>query len=288
MGAKLLADELAAVAAGVRDGKVSARVDSLTRGAAAQTIVCDNATGTAGDKLFITVPGRARYAFTAVTGAAVAANGEYSIDTSDTAMASSLVLAINAVAGIKHILTATSSTDTVTVTAQLPGTWAHTITLLKSVTQAGTLTLGGATLTGGDDIFTKPQITITFGSADIVANDTISIGSIEYTWVASASTANEITLSTTPATAAANFNTKINADTRWAGLITSSVVTETVTLTWEGDPRVGQHILMTIAETNSGSVVLNGTVLITNAESFTLGTTATGSSTTRVYGRGAA
>ncbi len=287
---KPLAEELIAIASGVRNGKVIARVDSCTRGFSSQTIACDFATATAGDKIYITVPGFPRYVFTGVAGTAVAASGQYSIDTSDDAIATSLAAAINAVVGTSFHMTAVAVTDTITITANQPGTWADAITLVKAVTTAGAFTLGGSTFTGGDDILDQPSLAIVFGSANITAGDTISIGAIEYTWAASASTINEITLSTTEATAATNFAAAINADARWTGLISATRDTATVTLTWLGDPRAGQHALITtVAETNAGAVAPAGTVLVTGTEVGAVGTTLTGSSTTRTYGgKGAA
>lgn len=286
---KPLAEELIAIASGVRDGKVTARVDSVTRGAASQTVTCDNATATAGDLLHITIPGFPRYSLTAVSGSATAASGEYSIDTSDAAMATSLAAAINALPGLSRHVSAEAASDVVTITARQLGTWAHSIALVKDVTNSGALTLGGSTMSGGDDVLAQPSLVVTFGAADIAANDTTSIGAIEYTWVASASATNEITLSTTPATAASNFAAKINADTRWTGLLSASADDDDVTLTWLGDPRAGQHVVCTIAVTNSGSIALGGTEMIAGAESLVLGTTVTGSSTCRTFGgKGAA
>jgi hypothetical protein len=287
---KPLAEELIAIASGVRVGKVIARVDSCTRGAASQTIAMTQASCTAGDKIHIHLPGRGRHTLTAVSGTPVAASGEYAIITSDTATGDSVEAAILAMPGLQHYVTADNASGTVTVTALEPGTWAHGILLEKVVTTGAAVTLGGATLSGGDDILDQPSLAIVFGSANITAGDTISLGAIEYTWAASASTDNEITLSTTEATAAANFATKINADARWTGLVSAAVETATVTLTWLGDPRAGQHALVTtIAETNAGAVAPGGTVLVTGTEVGSVGTTLTGSSTCRTFGgKGAA
>lgn len=284
LAAGLLGAELMAIANGSRDGKFSARVDSVTRGAASQTIAMTQASATVGDKIYIEGPGVGRFTLTAAT-SPTAANGEYAIITSDDATGASLAAAINALPGLKTRFTAVNSSGTVTVTAVELGTWAHAWTLRKNVTTGGAVTLGGATFSGGDDILTQPTISIVFGSANITAGDTISIGAIEYTWAASASNVNEITLSTTEATAATNFTTAINADTRWTGLISASRVDATVTLTWLGDPRAGQHALITtVAETNAGAVGPAGSVLVTGTEVGSVGTTLTGSSTTRTYG----
>ena len=132
------------------------------------------------------------------------------------------------------------------------------------------------------------DIEVALDLSEIAADDTISIGAVEYTWKASASGDDEITLSFTEATAATNFAAKINADARWTGILSASVATATVTLTWLADPRLCQHILVTYAETNAGSVVPAGTVIITGAEAPLIGSTVTGQSAIRNWGQGAA
>lgn len=269
-----------------KDAKATVRVDSVTRGAAAATITCVQASATAGDELHFTIPGYPRVTLTAVTGAATASDGEYSIDTSNTAMGASLDAAIEANALLKRHLTVTNSTGTVTVTAREPGTWAHDIIIGKSVTTAAAHVI--TAMSGGDDVLAKPSITVTFGSADITANDTISVGARKYTWVSSADADGEITLSATPATAATNFAAAINDDDTWTGLLTAEADDEDVTLTWEGDPRAGAHIIVDYAESNSGSVTLGGTAVTGSGEAFAIGTTIASESTARTFGRGAA
>jgi hypothetical protein len=277
-----------------KDHKVLARVDSVTRGSASLTVTVESDDTTAGDKLYIQpYAGGPRIALTAVaTAAEVTAapkTGLWSLATAtDTAKAQSLRDAINAHQGLNGYMVATESSGVVTLTFN-PGTWAHSAKVTKAVTTANALSISAASPTGGDDILQKPSIAVTFGSANIAADDTISIGARKYTWKASASADGEITLSTTEATAATNFADAINADATWTGLITAIAADAVVTLTWEGDPRVGQHIVMDFAETNSGSVSLGGTAVIGTGEAFVLGTTVTGSSTARTFGgRGAA
>lgn len=124
--------------------------------------------------------------------------------------------------------------------------------------------------------------TVTFGSADIVADDTVSVGGVTFTWKASAASQDEITLSTTEATAATNFAAAVNAHTDLQGLISASVATAVVTLTWLGAPRVGEHITLARTETNGGSVTLGAATLVSSA------TLTVGSTTTRVYPGGSA
>ncbi len=196
-------------------------------------------------------------------------------------MVDRIVAAILAVPGLSRLLTASNNAGTVTWTARRAGSWGNSVVLNKELTNAAAHVITAAS--GGKDTSAKPSMTVTFGAADIAANDTISIGGRKYTWKAAASADGEITLSTTPATAATNFAAAVNADATWTGLITASVATDVVTLEWQGDPRVGKHIVMDYTETNATSIVLGGTVIIGTGESFTLTTTATGQSATKRY-----
>lgn len=280
-GLARLARELGMLAS--RDHKVLARVDSCTRGAAAGSVVLDISDGTAGDRLFISVPGYPRQTISIVASGAVAANGEINAGSNDTTAGDELVAAIRANPTLHQHLSAVNTTGTVALTARYPGSWAHDVLLTKDESDGGTFTL--TQLTGGDDLLDQPTMDIVFGTPDITANDTISIGARTYTWKASASADGEITLSTTPATAATNFAAAVNADTNLAGICTASVDTATVTLTFVCDPRLAQHIVVAYTESNAGSVVPAGTVVgVTGAEAPLIGTTVTGSSTTRTYG----
>lgn len=274
--------KLAAIAGGIEGGTVGVRVDSALGKAASGTVVCTQADLAAGDLLHFFVPGYAApFTLTAVASSPTAADGEFSIETSDDAVGDSLEAAISALAGLREHVTASNASGTVTVTAKRVGSAGNSIKMAAVLDTAGSLAL--TQLSGGLEISAKPSMTVTFGSADIAADDTISIGARKYTWKASAILDGEITLSTTEATAAANFAAAVNADATWTGLITASADGTVVTLTWEGDPRLGQHVVMDFAETNSGSVALGGTAVIGSGEAFTLGTTVTGSSATKRY-----
>lgn len=286
-GASRLAREVASALV-ARDSKILARVDSVTRGAAVATLVATQADATAGDEMHFLIPGEQRVTLTAVAGAATAADGEYSIDTSDTAVGASMQLAIAADPLLSRYFSSSAATGTVTITAKEAGSWAHSVYIDEE------LTTGTAWATtqfaGGDDILDQPTMDIVFGTPNITADDTLSIGARKYTWKASASADGEITLSTTETTAATNFAAAVNADTNLTGICTASVATATVTLTFVCDPRLAQHIVVAYTEANAGSVVPAGTVVgVTGAEAPLLGSAVTGSSSTRTYGgRGAA
>ena len=281
-GIAALAAQLSAIAAGVQGGTVDVRVDEVAGVAAAGTVVCLYASASVGDKLHMLVPGYAApFTVTAVTGTANAAAGEYSIDTSSSAMATSLASAINALAGARELLSAQASTATVTVTSRTRGVAGNGIRLEKQVTNTAALTLTQPS--GGLANTDRPTITVTFGTPDIVANDKFSIGSRVYTWKASASADGEITLSTNPTTAATNFAAAINADSTWKGLLSATRASAVVTLTWTGGPRVGEHLVCSYTETNAGSVVLGGVTLLGNDRALNSKVAFTSNSTSSRY-----
>jgi len=106
--------------------------------------------------------------------------------------------------------------------------------------------------------------TCTLGSADIVADDTVLIGSVTLTWKADGSgSEDQVTLSTTEATAATNLAAAINAHTKLVGVVTASVASAVVTVTSDQDPRSAIHINTSRTETNSGSVTWGGANLTT-------------------------
>jgi len=270
-----------------KPSRVLARVDSVTRGAAVGTVQCDEAVGTVGDTIDFYLPGiNGRKRITCVATGGTAAAGTISLDGTDNAMALALQAALVYDRRFNELYSTSVTTDTLTITARDPGTWAHATNIVKTVTTAGTFTI--VQLAGGDDILDQPTMDIVFGTPNIVADDTISIGNYEYVWKAAASADNEITLSATEATAATNFAAKINGDARWTGILVATRNTATVTLTFVADPRLCQHILVTYAETNAGSVVPAGTVMITGAEAPIIGTTITGNSAIRNWGAGTA
>lgn len=271
-----------------KDVKILARVDSATRGAAAGSLVADESDATTGDELAIVIPGRKTVILEVVASSPTYSAGEVDGSAaSDTLFGDEFVAAFQAHPELKDTFSASNSSGTVTITCLNLGSWGNSITFTEDVTSNSPF--DPTDPSGGDDILDQPTMDIVFGSPNITADDTISIGAREYTWKATASADGEITLSTTPATAAAAFVTAVNADTNLTGIVTASRSSATVTLTFVADPRLCQHIIITYDESNSGSVVPAGTELITGAEAPLLGSTVTGSSSTRTYGqRGAA
>lgn len=270
-----------------KDAKVTARVDSMTRAAAAGTCVADVTDCTEGDTLDILVPNYGTWTITVTDGTNDYPNGQVDLnDASDSAFGDSIAACFNQMPGLKDILSASNSSGTVTVTARQPGTWGNSIVFTE--TASSNSPFAPTSPSGGTDILDSPTMTVTFGTPNITANDTISIGARVYTWKASASADGEITLSATETTAATNFAAAVNADAHMTGICTASVNSAVVTLTFVCDPRIAKHIGVDFTETNAGSVVLGGVATGgATSETPTPAGIVTGSSTTRTYERGA-
>lgn len=267
--------------------KVVARVDSSTRGAASQTVDVVVADGTAGDTLTLRFPSYGQQStFSAVATGGTAASGTYSLDAgSNTLAAQELRDAINADALASRLVVATESSGTVTITALEAGSWAHEITLKKDVTTGTALALGAATLAGGDDVLDQPTETVTFNTDTnaLAGDDTVSVGSVTFTWKASPSGENQIDISAVDATAASNFAAAVNAHSKLQGVVDAEAASGVVTLTYKGNPREGELLLCQKSETNAGAMTFG------NSGVFAAGTTQAYESTARIYGsRGAA
>lgn len=281
-----LASVLTDAAHGVRGARVRVRVDSSAPVAAEGTVLVEADDTVAGDILRIFLPSGEQFAFEAVAldadVTAAPGTGLWSLETvTDTAQAVSLKNAINAMPGLRDAVVATESSGTVTITSLIGGTRGNSVSYVKAVTTAGALTLTQPS--GGYDHGALATATITCGTANITADDTLTIGSVVLTWKASAATEDEVTLSTTEATAATNLTAAINAHSKLSGLIVATRATAVVTITYQGSPREGELIYLARTEVNSGSVTLSPTTTMASGA-----TEAVTSTSATVYALGVA
>lgn len=227
-------------------GRLRVSIDESTPKAATGTIACSRTNSVAGDKLLV---GDA--VLTVVDGAATAASGQFSRDTSDTAMGTSLHAALSAYPAAKAWVTSSDGgAGTVTVTARVPGSFGNSVVLAKNVTTGGALTLSGAALSGGVDPGSLTSVNGTFSGAG-TANDTLTFGSVVLTLKASAANEDEITIGGSAAATATNTIAAINAHSKLKGLLLASsggsgVVTVQLVA---GCGRLGR--LVTLAEASS-------------------------------------
>lgn len=257
-----LVEDITGIASGAIPGKFAVRVDGSAAAAAVGTVVVDQSNCTAGDLLLVSIPGIPPVKLTAVADDddATSGSGNWSIETaSDDTTGEQLEACINTHPVLSRYLTAVNTTGSVALTANYAGTGGNAIGLAKDVTTAAALTI--TAMAGGADAGQRPTGVASFGSADVANDDTVSIGSVTFTWKAAPSGENQIETSTTPATAATRFAAAVNAHSKLEGLVSASVDDDVVTITWLDDPRTGQLVTTSATVANSGSLAWTDTFL---------------------------
>lgn len=258
----LAIEDLIAVQTGARDGRIELRCDGSSAAAASGTVVCDVSNATAGDKLVIRVPGFPPYVLTAVNGSPTYADGEVDMSVgTDSLYGDELVSAVSALPGLKDAVSASNASGTVTLTASRAGVTGNAITVVKAVTTAGAWTI--TAFSGGAEpgSLATGAVTIASTGTNIAADDTVTIGSVTFTWKASPSGENEVAFVNTTATDAAALAAKINAHSKLQGLVDAEASAGVVTVTFRGDPRSGELVATSRTETNSGSVTWGASAL---------------------------
>lgn len=194
-------------------GRIRAQVDESTPYAASGSVAFTQASLTAGDIVYIN-----GFPLTAVASGAVAASGQFSIQTSNTAVGDSFVLALAAYPPVKGLVTGVNSSGTVTLTAVTPGTVGNSITLSEKDASGG---IALTAFSGGLDAAPLKSVNGTFSGTG-TANDTITIGGVTLTLVASAANENQITIGGSAAASATNTIAVINAHTKLKGFVLAS------------------------------------------------------------------
>jgi len=228
--------------------RVRVSVDESTPKAATGTVTLTQASLTAGDVVYIGTPGGVA-ALVAVAGAATVSAGTWSKDTSSAAAGISLAAAINGFALTAKYVTATDNgSGVVTITARASGTSGNEIAL-RELDASGGIARSGNTLTGGLDAAPLTTVLGTFSGVG-TANDTITIGGVVLTLVASAANESQITIGGTAAESATNTIAVINAHSKLKGfVVASSGGSAIVALQLQMAGRIGNIVGLTDAGT---------------------------------------
>lgn len=246
-------------------GRLRVGVSEVTPVAATATVTCVVASMTAGDTLLID-----DVILTCVSGAATAASGQYSKDTSNSACGDSLVLAIKAMPGIREKVTASNNSGTVTITALKAGTYGNGIKLRKKVTTGAAHVLSGATLSGGKDESARATATITCAYASVDADDTIQIGGTVFTAKASgASGSAQFNIGASDTAMADNLVAKINAHADLLGIVSGVAASGVITLTYACDPRLAVHMVLQSSDADGLVLTAQPTTTLTHTNSLT-------------------
>jgi hypothetical protein len=209
----------------VKGGRARVRVDSYTPSADTWTIACDESNTEAGHAVYIsgTKNGKVRLLVAAEVDHD---SGEFVSETSDTVLATNLKNVINAYHKLSGVITAESSTGTVTITAVESGNGPLAIT--TSDTDAFTIS---QTVVGADPLQEQEAVTVTVTDASIVdSTDALTLGNVTLTYVSSASTENQVTNGASDTASAANLAAAINAHSKLSGLISATSAAGVVTI----------------------------------------------------------
>lgn len=241
---------LAAFFGGLASGMgamVRLAIDESSPKAATGTVVFTQASMTAGDKVIID-----GIAYTAVAGAATASLGQFSIDTSDTAVGNSFVLALAAYPrdnrGPAPLCTGVNTAGSVALTWGKAGICGNSVVMQEKDTGGG---IAITAFSGGREPGSLPNIIGTFTGVP-ADGGTLTLGSVVLTVAAAPANESEFDGGGTSAEAAANLIACINAHSKLKGLIVASVGTTTSKLNMQLQiaGRPGALILSTEALSN--------------------------------------
>ena len=246
----VLSSLLLRCASGISRGNLRVAISDSVGVGASGTITCVRASSIAGDSVLLD-----DVIFTCVDGTASAVAGQYSRDTSDTAMATSLAAAINGYPASKGRWSATSSTGTVTVTERTVGSGGNSTKLRKQVTTGAAHVLSGATLSGGKTPSDRASASIVITHANLSDGDTITLGSEIFTAKASgASGDNQFNIGASSTADGDALIAKINAHPKLIGIVSGSNASGTITLTYACDPRLA--LLVQLATSDATAFAL--------------------------------
>lgn len=272
-----IADDLRAIAGGLKSAKVRCAVYKTTEAQASLALTLTQTAIAVDEYIDIAFPSGEKVRLTAKSTESIP-DLQFARITSDTAVASSLKAVINGNSRLNTRISADSSAGVLTITAKEPGTVGNNIVVIDGTVNG--MSPAGGNLAGGLDASQRTTGTMTLTFANITANDTISIGNLTFTYKASAVTESEITIGADLAAVTTNTAAKINAHSSLAGWVSASGNTSTgvVTVTFLGDPRATAQIKFATSD---------ATMVSFSQPSVGTGVTLTNDSTTTAYGIGA-
>lgn len=201
--------------------------------AASVSFTVTRASWTAGDVLNIATRGGEVVPLTAVSGTADPTQGQYAQGAAtDTDLAVQIKNAVNLNSRLWKSVTATNSTNTVTLTAVGDTQDFNSIKLYKVVTTSGVFSFSNGTALSGALPVANSATTATVTLAAVAtANDTLVIGPVTLTWVASSANENQVTIGANTTVASTNLAAIINAHSILKNYVTASPATNVTTIT---------------------------------------------------------
>lgn len=124
----------------------------------------------------------------------------------------------------------------------------------------------------------RPTSTIAITHANVTADDTVSVGGATFTWKASASGEDQVTIGANVTADGDNLAAKINAHSKLSGLVSAVNAAGTITITYLCDPRAALNMVLATSDATAH------TLTQPNMATATLAAV----QTTRTYARGVA
>jgi hypothetical protein len=274
--ANVLINLLAAAAGGRDRARLVVRVDDVVTTQAARTLTINGAAVIAGEWIDFVTPG-GRFRITGVASGAVDGDGTFNVSGTSNTAATNIRAAINSHPGLKSFVVASGATNAVIVTANIngaPGSIGNTIEIIDG-TGGGVGTVG--LLTGGRGVGARATASILITHANVTAADTVTIGGIVFTAVASGATGNQFNIGADATADAVNLAAAINANAVLAGrIVAASQGAGVLLLTFAGiDPATAPLILLATSDatafTLTQAAVPTPTANVMAARSYNLG-----------------
>jgi hypothetical protein len=258
-----LSELFAAMASGVRPGKVKVRTDSVTGVQASLTMACTGTNIAAAEYLDVQVPNVRAYRLTAVASGAASGDGTFNTSATAATVATNIANAINSLPGLKDYVTASTNSANLILTAKEYGTVGNSYSVIDGTVNG--LSPAGGSFASGKDSTSAVTATAALTHANIAADDTITIAGCVFTWKASASTESEVTIGANVTADGDNLVAKVNAHSKLLGLVTASNNAGTVTVTYLVPPRIAVLMLLDTSDGNSATLTQpSSTTTITN------------------------
>lgn len=225
-----------------RQANVRVRVDSSLGVAAARTLTITAANIAAGEYIGFALGGNGTFKVSAVSSGGSAAAGTFNTGDTDNNTATAIRACINALPGLKDLVVASGSTNSVVVTARQVGIGPNLWRIVDGTGSPSGIGTAGL-LTGGIDNSARATSAVAITNANLTGStDTLTIGATVLTWVAgSPANENQVQIGANATASGDNLVTAINAHSQLRGLIVATNATGTVTLTYQCDPRAAIH-----------------------------------------------
>jgi hypothetical protein len=245
-----------------RNAKVRVRVDSCTGVAASLTTAITGANIAAAEWIGISTP-QGTWKVTAVASGAASGDGTFNTSGTNSTAATNISNAINSLAGLKDHVVATTNSGDLIITAAKKGSIGN---VYRVVDGTGNGISSAGLLSGGLD--TDERTTAAIAITNVTAADTVTIGTIAFTAVASGATGNQFNIGASATLTGDALAAAINASTDLSGLVTAINASGTVTLTYQIDARAAEALcrLATSDATAFGLTQPATTLTVSNAQ----------------------